>query len=373
MSHYSKYSFLHDHGDYWFLSYPEGTCRFDLKHGVFYPHERVSEMPECLRVLLALAEQAGVLPLDAEITSRIQSTVGFYLDMASGGLNAYGEKAFCGYAQISDLNMECKQRAADADKQGSSKKTVQRAQQDESHSIETGSSHPDQNPTVPANSTLNLTDPGDQQIIQGKHFRITPLGAEIESGITEVEIQACEQFCRQAEQSANYVIGDLLLFAGKRYGETYEAASKTFGLEVNTLKQIKRVCVRVKKCVRPHNLKFSVVAAIANRPGYSSKSDNPASQAKLSKWEEETRKLFARAEKENLSVREIKELLKRSAGSPGKNTTSATGKLIKSLQKLDVSLLPQPEIEQLQTTCKQLLERLGESVLRGGSDGGGIE
>jgi hypothetical protein len=65
------------------------------------------------------------------------------------------------------------------------------------------------------------------------------------------------------ERSAQWWIGDTILYGERTYGETYPAAEEATGLDPGTLSNIVAVCERIEKPRRRGNLSFSHHAAVA--------------------------------------------------------------------------------------------------------------
>lgn len=86
----------------------------------------------------------------------------------------------------------------------------------------------------------------------------------------------------QASRSIGFVIGDLINYAGKRWGEKYKEAQELTGLDYQTLKQYSSVCARVKPYARAYGLSWKHHCRVA-----------PLKEAEQIKWLEICRKRLA--------------------------------------------------------------------------------
>lgn len=93
---------------------------------------------------------------------------------------------------------------------------------------------------------------GDVPVIEG--LRFTPTALEVPGNLSPEGWESALGRLVPLEQGASWWLGDLLVFGEKRYGETYEAALKTTGRSLQTLKNLAWVARRVKPAVRRADL-----------------------------------------------------------------------------------------------------------------------
>jgi hypothetical protein len=114
--------------------------------------------------------------------------------------------------------------------------------------------------TFARRSAVVLTDTkvptGDFSAVEVGELRCTAIGIEITG---DLSLDACMAALRELgviERGSRWAIGDLLVFLGKRYGETYDAAADATGYQAQTLKNMAWVSRRVPPELRHEDVSW---------------------------------------------------------------------------------------------------------------------
>jgi hypothetical protein len=105
-----------------------------------------------------------------------------------------------------------------------------------------------------------LTDtkvpPGDFSAVEVGELRCTAIGIEIPGDLSLDAGMAALRELGVIERGSRWAIGDLLVFLGKHYGETYDAAAGATGYQVQTLKNMAWVSRRVPPELRREDVSW---------------------------------------------------------------------------------------------------------------------
>lgn len=140
-------------------------------------------------------------------------------------------------------------------------------------------------------------------------FVLTSSGLEVRGDPSHADWLRAGEALRRAERGVQWAIGDWLNYGEKKYGEKYKEALQTTGLSYQTLRDIKNVSAAFELSRRRDSLPFSTHREVAYIPP------------------EEADALLERAEAEDLSKREVRDLVRRRpveiAGEAGPTLTVA--------------------------------------------------
>ena len=126
-------------------------------------------------------------------------------------------------------------------------------------------------------------------------FKLTATGLVVRGAPEFDEWHRCGAILRRVEGAVQWWIGDWLNYGRATYGEKYDEATKALGLGEQTLTNYAYVAGNVQFSRRRENLSFSVHLEVAALP---------AAQQDA---------ILARAEQEELKVRDVRELVRATA------------------------------------------------------------
>src|SRR3990167_9363544 len=129
-------------------------------------------------------------------------------------------------------------------------------------------------------------------IVKIENCQITKTGLKFSERLSFEQWQEVGKQLQKIHGSIQWWIGDWLRFGERKYGETYSQAIEETGLDYDTLTSYKWVSGAFEFCPRGQNLSWSAHREIASVP------------------ESKREALLKRADKEGMTSREIKELVK---------------------------------------------------------------
>lgn len=110
---------------------------------------------------------------------------------------------------------------------------------------------------------------------------LTMTSLRLPEGVSYEQYEALFGMWGKLHEMTCWVLGDLINYGDKVYGETYAQAAEATGLSEHTLSNYASVCSRIPRSRRRHELKFSVHAEVAYMP--------PAEQTKWLKTASENK------------------------------------------------------------------------------------
>lgn len=140
-------------------------------------------------------------------------------------------------------------------------------------------------------------------------YRTTFTGTELLRPSTKEEWKKYGEILRYVDEAKQWAIGDWLVDGKRHYGDgLYQEASKILGLDENQLRHYKSLSDTLELCLRKHDLSWShhkevssIKKIVTNKNGKLELSSEPDMEA--------IARLLEKAEQENLSVRELRELV----------------------------------------------------------------
>ena len=295
----------------------------------------LSDLPEFVCLYLALGDMTGNISLAPMVSKEIRWLVRDFFDPKTGELNSKGERLIFEDRRAEQLASDYRFIVRPEKRVFPSEAEFKKL------------------PSTPCKEPITC-------FLVERYFSLSRIGLHVRPGFTDADLAKCEEFCKRGDSGIQYTIGDLLLMYGTRYGETYDIPVKVFGKDKGTLKQIKMVCSRLEKSERPHDLSFSVVAAIVLRGGYPKKCQTAKQRKAREDWMAETRNWFRRAAEEAMGVRSVKEAIKAALASTrgGESQNPRVNRTLSQLRNVDVRSLEPDAKGALRAICERLLKLL---------------
>ncbi len=152
-------------------------------------------------------------------------------------------------------------------------------------------------------------DKNELQLRTGAYLT-TFVGTEIIRPSTKDEWITYGEILKRVDEAKQWAIGDWLCDGKRHYGDgLYKKASGIIGLDENSLRHHKSMADRFELCLRKHNLLWSHYKEVVSIRKIEEKKDGKLELSKEPDMEK-MQELLKKAEKRNLSVRELGEIVK---------------------------------------------------------------
>lgn len=140
-------------------------------------------------------------------------------------------------------------------------------------------------------------------------YKTTFIGLELKRESTEKEWNNYGEILKRIDEAKQWAIGDWLCDGKKHYGDgLYEKASEVLGIEKRTLENIKQISDKFEITRRHVNVSYSHYCETSSLKTIES-TDKGKMQWSKDHDIEKAQEFLKRAEKENLSVRELREIV----------------------------------------------------------------